>query len=117
MDTTSPHPSSEIAFVSRAVGDTLQDLPKLTYGEPNSPPEVDEWYLINNVNSRDTIQNKKCHDELEWFEDMSEVDLDESKLPNANTIFSTQSRPQTPLCSVAQPSGDDNSNNENNDDD
>lgn len=48
---------------------------------------------------------------------MRAVDLDESKLPNVDTFFSAHSRPQTPSCSVAQPIGDDNSSNENNDDD
>ena len=55
MNITSSPLSSEISFVSIAADDTLQDLPELTHNDPKLPPEVDEWYSIDDMGPRDTF--------------------------------------------------------------
>ena len=73
----------------------LQDAPELTYSEPRSSPEVDEWYLIDEIDPTDSFRQKGFHDELRWLDDLPEMEPDESRLLNGNIWFPPHSRPQS----------------------
>lgn len=106
MNSTSPPSSPEISFISTAANDTLQDLPELTHSEPKSSREVEELYLIDNMNPRDTFPQKELYGELERSVDLRGTEPIGPELSDVDILFSLHSRPQSSSYSGAQPIAD-----------
>ena len=74
----------------------------MIYSESKSSSEIDEWYLIDDINSKDIFSQREFHNELEWFEDSLEIESNQSKLSSIEILFFTHSRFQISSYSIAQ---------------
>lgn len=102
--TMPPHMIFQVPFIDLSAGDSPQDLPKLTHSGPSSPPDSDDFYLIEDFDPGKTIHQKEISDKAE-----RSIDSGEKKDPVADddALFSQYLRSRSPSCSSVKGINDD----------
>jgi len=98
------HMMSKVPFIDLSAGGSPQDLPKLTYSGPSSPPDSDDFYLIEDFDPCKTIYQMEVSDKAE-----RSIDFGEKKDPVADedALFSQYLRSRSPSCSSVKGNNDD----------
>ncbi len=99
-----PYMMSKVPFIDLSAGDSPQDLRELTHSGPSSPPDSDDFYLIDDFDSGTTLHGMKVPDEAKRSINAAEY---KDPVADEDALFLQYLRSRAPSCSSVKGINDD----------